>query len=172
MEPINKQKSSPAAAFPLTSLGYICTVSAWQKKRKNKRTLLAVEHVLTTRYLITASMFLSAEWWSAMTIPFTSFSFFLSFFFSLFFFFFFVQLDSADGISPVGNSGVFSGESQLRQSRATQPACWVFQCFRNLPNSDMDYRIFNVRNVRTAVNVFDCTRGCTDTVRESALKVD
>ena len=24
-------------------------------------------------------------------------------------------------------------------------ACWVFSCFRNPPNSDMDYRIFNVR---------------------------
>ena len=23
-------------------------------------------------------------------------------------------------------------------------ACWVFSCFRNPPNSDMDYRIFNV----------------------------
>ena len=33
----------------------------------------------------------------------------------------------------------------------------------------MDYRIFNVH---TDVNACDCTRGCTDTVRESALKVD
>ena len=33
----------------------------------------------------------------------------------------------------------------------------------------MDYRIFNVR---TDVNPCDCTRGCTDTVEESALKVD
>ena len=33
----------------------------------------------------------------------------------------------------------------------------------------MDYRIFNVR---TDVNAGDCTRECTDTVRESALKVD
>ena len=33
----------------------------------------------------------------------------------------------------------------------------------------MDYRIFNVR---TDVNACDCTRGCTDTGRESALKVD
>ena len=24
-------------------------------------------------------------------------------------------------------------------------ACWVFSCFRNPPNSDMDYRILNVR---------------------------
>ena len=33
----------------------------------------------------------------------------------------------------------------------------------------MDYRIFNVR---TDVNACNCTRGCTDTVRESALKAD
>ena len=33
----------------------------------------------------------------------------------------------------------------------------------------MDYRI---SDVRTDVNARDCTRGCTDTVRESALKVD
>ena len=39
----------------------------------------------------------------------------------------------------------------------------------NPPNSDMDYGIFNVR---TDVNACDCTRECTDTVRESALKVD
>ena len=31
----------------------------------------------------------------------------------------------------------------------------------------MDYGIFNVR---TDVNACDCTRECTDTVRESALK--
>ena len=33
----------------------------------------------------------------------------------------------------------------------------------------MDYRI---SNVRTDVNACDSTRGCTDTVEESALKVD
>ena len=33
----------------------------------------------------------------------------------------------------------------------------------------MDCGIFNVR---TYVNACDCTRACTDTVRESALKVD
>ena len=33
----------------------------------------------------------------------------------------------------------------------------------------MDYGIFNVR---TDVNARDCAQGCTDTVRESALKVD
>ena len=52
---------------------------------------------------------------------------------------------------------------------STYGACWVFWCFCNPPNSDTDYGIFNVR---TDVNASDCTRGCTDTVRESALKVD
>ena len=33
----------------------------------------------------------------------------------------------------------------------------------------MDYRVFNAR---TDVNACDCTRGCTGTVRESALKSD
>ena len=33
----------------------------------------------------------------------------------------------------------------------------------------MDYRTFNLRS---EVNACDCTRGCPDTVRESALKVD
>ena len=33
----------------------------------------------------------------------------------------------------------------------------------------MDYRIFNVR---THGNACNCTRGCMDAVRESALKVD
>ena len=33
----------------------------------------------------------------------------------------------------------------------------------------MDYRIFNVS---ADVDARDCTRGCADTVRESALKVD
>ena len=42
-------------------------------------------------------------------------------------------------------------------------------CCHNPPNSDMDYRIFIVR---TDVNACYCTRGCTDTERESALKVD
>ena len=38
----------------------------------------------------------------------------------------------------------------------------------NLRYSGMDYGIFNVR---TDVNARNCSRGCTDTVRESALKV-
>ena len=45
----------------------------------------------------------------------------------------------------------------------------MFECFHNPPNSDMDYGIFNVH---TDVNACDCTRGCTDTVRESPMHVD
>ena len=68
----------------------------------------------------------------------------------------------------MGNSGCFP----LRKPAATESryptcgACLMFWCFHNPPKSDMNYRIFNVR---TDVNACDCTRGCTDTVRESAL---
>ena len=66
----------------------------------------------------------------------------------------------------------FPGESQLRQSRATQHTVHagrfsVSIIIRRI--LDIDYSIFNVR---TDVNACDCTRGCTDTPRESALTVD
>ena len=51
----------------------------------------------------------------------------------------------------------------------TYVACWVFECFHNPPNSEMDYWIFNVC---TDVNACNCRQGCMDTVRESALKAD
>ena len=63
----------------------------------------------------------------------------------------------------------FPGESQLRLSRATQPTVHA-ACFSvSIPNSYTDYRIFNVR---TDIDACGCTRGYTDTVRESALKID
>ena len=67
-----------------------------------------------------------------------------------------------DGPTLYQLSYIFTpGESQLRQSRyTTYGACWAFSCFHNPPNSDVVYRIFNVR---TAVDACDCTRGCTDT---------
>ena len=85
--------------------------------------------------------------------------------------FFLLQLYCTNGISPMRNSGCFpQGKPGATASRyPTYCACWMFKCFHNPPNSDMDYRIFNVR---TDVNAGDCTRGFTDTVRESALKVD
>ena len=82
---------------------------------------------------------------------------------SIFFLFFiFIQLYCPNGISPMRNSGCFPREKPAAtESRyPTYGACWVFWCFHNSPNSDMDYRIFNVR---TYVNACDCTRGCTDT---------
>ena len=74
-------------------------------------------------------------------------------------------------ISSMGNSGCFPrGKPAATESRyPTYDACWVFYCFHNPPNSDMDYRIFNVR---TDVNACDYARGCTYSVSESALKVD
>ena len=65
----------------------------------------------------------------------------------------------------------FPGESQLRQSRATQPTVHAGCSSVSIVHRTLtgDYGIFNVR---TDVNACDCTRGCTDTVRESALKVD
>ena len=48
-------------------------------------------------------------------------------------------------------------------------ACWVCLCCHNPPNSHMNYRIFIVR---IDVNACDCTRVCTDTEKESTLKVD
>ena len=68
---------------------------------------------------------------------------------------------------PWGIRVAFPGERQLRQSRATQPTqptvhAWCFSV-------SIIYMIFNVH---TDVNACDCTLGCTDTVGESALKVD
>ena len=64
----------------------------------------------------------------------------------------------------------FPREIQLRQSPATQSmmhaGCFSFH---NPPNSDMDCRIFNVH---VDVNACDFARGYTDTVIESALKID
>ena len=48
-------------------------------------------------------------------------------------------------------------------------ACWRCLCCYNPLNSDMECSIFHVR---TDVNACDCTEGCMDTKRESALKVD
>ena len=53
----------------------------------------------------------------------------------------------------------------------TYGACWLFWCFHIPPNFDMDCRTLNVRTyVILCIRLH--TRGCTDTVRESALKVD
>ena len=64
----------------------------------------------------------------------------------------------------------FPGESQLWQSRATQPMVHAgcFSFFHNTPNSDKNYGIFNVR---THVNACNCTRGCRDTVESLHWKL-
>ena len=66
------------------------------------------------------------------------------------------------GISPMGNLGCFPwGKPAATESHyPTYYACWVFSSVHNPPNSGMDYRIFNMR---TDVNAWDCTQGCTDT---------
>ena len=67
----------------------------------------------------------------------------------------------------------YSGCFPLGKPAATQPTVHA-ACFRvsliqqTTANSDTDCRIFNVH---TDVTACDCTQGCTDTVRESALKV-
>ena len=62
------------------------------------------------------------------------------------------------------------GKPAATESRyPTYGACWMFKCFHNPPNSDMDYRFFIVRG---DVNACDFSRGSTDTERETALKVD
>ena len=88
----------------------------------------------------------------------------------------FLQLYCPTETSPMRNSGNLPrGKSAATKPAATEShyliygACWAFSCFHNSPNSDTDDRIFHVH---TDVNACDCTRGCTDTVRESALKVD
>ena len=82
-----------------------------------------------------------------------------------------LQLFCPNWISPIGYWGCLPrGKPDATESRyLTYGACWVFKCFYNPPKSDMDCGIFNVR---TNVNACDCTQGCTDIARESALKVD
>ena len=75
----------------------------------------------------------------------------------LFFFLNFFQLYCSGGISAMGNSGCPpKGKPDAKESRYP-------------PNSDLDHGIFNVR---TYINASDFTRECTETVTESALKVD
>ena len=84
-----------------------------------------------------------------------------------FFYLFILQLCCPNGISLMENSGcLHRGKPAATESRyPTYGTCWVFLCFHNPPNSDMDYGLFNVRS---DVNACDCTRACTDT-RKRAL---
>ena len=93
--------------------------------------------------------------------------------------FFFLRLYCPTGIFPMGNSGLFSPlppphqkkKSQPRQSRATHPTVHT-GCF--------SVSIMH-RTLTWTTRYLTCTQmlvhaishgGCTDTVRESALKVD
>ena len=94
-----------------------------------------------------------------------------SFYLFIYFYYHFLQLYRPNGISPMGNSDCLPrGQPAATESRnPIYGACWVFSFFYNPQNSDMDYGIFDAH---TDVRARDCTRGCADTVKESALSVD
>ena len=74
------------------------------------------------------------------------------------------------GFLPWGIQVAFPGESQLRQSRATQPTVHA-GCF----NVSIVHRILTWTTGSLTcghVNACNCARECRDTVRESALRVD
>ena len=62
----------------------------------------------------------------------------------------------------------FPRENQLQQSRATRPALHAGCCSVSIIHRTLTWTTGSL----TYVNACDCTRGSTDTVRESALKVD
>ena len=72
----------------------------------------------------------------------------------------------------MGNSGcLLRGKPAATEARySTYGACWVLLCFHNPPNCDRDHGIFNMNT--NVIYAFDCTRGCKDTAKESALKDD
>ena len=75
------------------------------------------------------------------------------------------------GISPLRNTSCFPGKSQLRQIRAPQPTvhAWCFSVSR------IHHTLIWTTGSLTCAQMFNAcgyTRECTDTVRESALKVD
>ena len=69
----------------------------------------------------------------------------------------------------MGNSGyVPPGKSSCDRVALPNLLCMLgVLVFYNSPNSDTDYRIFNVR---TDVNVYDCIRGCTDTRKRVCIE--
>ena len=74
------------------------------------------------------------------------------------FFFYFYNCIVPLGFLPRQIWVAFPRESKLQQSHyPIHSACWMFQCFLNPPNSDADYRIFNMC---TDVNACNCTRVC------------
>ena len=64
----------------------------------------------------------------------------------------------------------FPGESQLQQSRATKPTVHAWCFIVSIIHQTMTWTTGSF--IMCIVNACDCTQGCTDTKRESALKVD
>ena len=82
---------------------------------------------------------------------------------------FFLQLYCPMGFSNGKFGFTFPAESQLRQSRATQTTVHA-GCF----SVSIIHRTltWTTGSLTCDVNACDRTQGCTDTVRESALKAD
>ena len=129
--------------------------------RSNAAALMAGEHVQIKKQKMAAHTHCSSifvcrpKWWNALLIPFDCNLVIQQ---SSFLKKNFLQLYCPSGISPMGNLGCFpQGKPAATESRyPTYCACWVFWCFHNPPNCDMDYRIFNMC---TDVNVCDGTKG-------------
>ena len=66
----------------------------------------------------------------------------------------------------------FPGQSQLRQSRATQPTVHAGSLSVSIIHRTLTWTTNRIFDARIDVNACDYAGGCTDTVRESALKVD
>ena len=96
--------------------------------------------------------------------------------YSLFFFSFFYYILFYNSIVPIGFPPweiwvAFPGDSQLRQSRATQPTM-LAGCLRV---SIIHRTLTRTTGYLTCAQMLThaiAHEGCTDTVRESALKVD
>ena len=75
------------------------------------------------------------------------------------------------GFLPWEKFGLSSpGKASCDTVALPNPRCMLgVLCFHNPPNSGVNYGIFKVSRCNKAC---DCTRGCKDTVREPAPKVD
>ena len=69
------------------------------------------------------------SWWGLQTVK------------NTFFFFFFFEFYTLYRLPYLGKATA----ATVAVLASPTSACWVFSCFRNPPNCDRDYRIFNVR---------------------------
>ena len=88
----------------------------------------------------------------------------------LFYFYFSYNFIVPLGFIPWKIRVAFPGESQLRQIRATQPTVHAGRFSVSIIHRTLTWTTGS--NVRTDVDACGCTLGCTDTVKESALKAD